>query len=271
MEQKNQTMVTFFVIKGISDDPQLQLLIFFLVLFNFFTIGGNGNLTILLLVCLDTQLQTPMYFFVRNLSLLDMSCTTVTLHKVLLSYISSDNTILYLSCITQMYMSTSLTVDELLLLTAMSYDRYVAICNPLQYPIVMRSRVCIVLVLFCWVLGFIELLPYLVLLLDISYYSSNIINHFYCDLVPVMTLSCSDISVLKIVIFTEGIFLLSLTPFFHVEVLPSIVGLVICLDTVYRYKRSKTDSLERRELHWKEEAGDVTETQLISAPDFVSV
>ncbi|XP_053545487.1 olfactory receptor 5V1-like [Bombina bombina] len=232
MAQTNHSMVSFFIITGISDVPKLQVPIFLLVLLiYFFTLGGN--LTILLLVCLDRQLHTPMYFFLGNLSLLDMSCTTISLHKLLLSFISGDNTISHLACITQVYEFTSLTTDELLLLTAMSYDRYVAICNPLQYPMVMRNRVCLILAFACWVLGFVELSPYLVLLLDISCYSSNIINHFFCDIVPVMTLSCSDISVLKIVIFTEGILVLSLTPF-----MLTFISYVFIIATILRIRSS---------------------------------
>ncbi|KAM4641285.1 olfactory receptor 5V1-like [Discoglossus pictus] len=232
MGEMNQTTVTYFIIKGISDISKLQFPIFILVLLIYLTILG-GNLTIFLLVCLDHQLHTPMYFFLGNLSLLDMSTTTVTLHKALTSFISGDNTMSYLACLVQVYVSTSLTTNEFLILTAMSYDRYVAICNPLQYPMVMSHRVCNILASVCWVLGFVELSPYLVLLLDISCYRSNIINHFFCDLVPVMNLACSDISGLQTLIFTEGIFITSLTPF-----LLTFISYVFIITTILKIRSS---------------------------------
>ncbi|XP_073405492.1 olfactory receptor 6C3-like [Dendrobates tinctorius] len=202
----------FFIIKGISDAPELQIIIFFLVLLIYLlTIGGN--MIILFLVCLDPKLHTPMYFFLANLSVLDMFSTTVTLHNILIIFITGDNRISYESCICQMYFSGFMICDEFLFLTAMSYDRYVAICNPLRYHRVMNRRLCIVLAICCWLLGMIEVIPYMILLLAITCYKSNVINHFFCDLVPLMILSCSDTSTLEILTLTEGLLLLTLTPF----------------------------------------------------------
>ncbi|KAM5145663.1 olfactory receptor 8D1-like [Mantella aurantiaca] len=212
MEPKNETMVTYFIISGISNIPRLQVPIFLLVLL-IYLITLGGNLTILLLVCLDAQLHIPMYFFLANLSILDISSSTTTLHKVLVAFLSQDNTVTFLGCIVQFYMFSSLACNELLILTAMSYDRYVAICNPLRYSILMNSRVCTILATVCWVMSFIEVVPYLVLLLQFSCYKSNVINHFFCDLVPLLSLSCSDTSVLEMLSFIEGLLLLSLTPF----------------------------------------------------------
>ncbi|XP_075422767.1 olfactory receptor 6C1-like [Ascaphus truei] len=211
MEQTNQTTVTYFIIKGISDLPELQAPIFLLVLL-IYLITLCGNMTILLLVCLVHHLHTPMYFFLCNLSIIDISCMTVSLHRVLVSFISGDNTVSFLTCMTQMYMFSSLESNELLILTAMSYDRYVAICNPLHYPLVMSRNVCALLAIASWVLSFLEIIPFVVILSGFSCYRSNKINHFFCDIVPLMKLSCSDTSNLEILIFTEGIFLLNFTP-----------------------------------------------------------
>ncbi|XP_018421032.1 PREDICTED: olfactory receptor 5V1-like [Nanorana parkeri] len=212
MEQDNQTMVTFFIIKGISDIPELQAPIFLLVLFIYlFTVGGN--MTIFLLVCLDHHLHTPMYFFLVNLSMIDMCSTTVTLHKILLIGLTGDQAISYFSCIAQIYFFGSFISDELLFLTAMSYDRYVAVCNPLRYTVIMNHRTCTLLASVCWSLGFIEILPYAVLVTGFSCYGSNIVNHFFCDLVPVIKLSCSNTSVLEILFIVEGVVLLALGPF----------------------------------------------------------
>ncbi|KAM4642058.1 olfactory receptor 5B12-like [Discoglossus pictus] len=212
MEQTNETMVTYFIIKGISDVPHFQAPIFILVLL-IYLITLSGNMAIFNLVCLEPQLHTPMYFFLGNLSLLDITYTTVTLHKVLAIFITGDNTISFLACFVQYYMFASLTACELLMLAAMSYDRYVAICNPLHYHMVMNRNICALLAISCWVCGFMEAIPFLVLLLRISCYRSNIINHFYCDIVPFMKLSCSDISALETLVFTEGLFITLFMPF----------------------------------------------------------
>ncbi|KAM4696165.1 olfactory receptor 8D1-like [Rhinophrynus dorsalis] len=212
MDQTNQTKVTYFVIKGISDLPELQTPIFLLVLL-IYLITLGGNMMILLLVSLDHQLHIPMYFFLANLSILDMSCSTITLHKVLVIFLTGDHTISFLNCVAQLYVFSCFACVELLILTAMSYDRYVAICNPLHYPMVMSCRVCTLLAIACWILGFLEVIPYIVLLSDYSCYTSNIINHFFCDLVPLVNLSCDDTSVLEFLMLIEGLLLLSLTPF----------------------------------------------------------
>ncbi|KAM5145582.1 olfactory receptor 5V1-like [Mantella aurantiaca] len=212
MKRNNQTIVTFFIIQGISDLPELQAPVFFLVLFIYlFSLGGN--MVIFLLVCLDNHLHTPMYFFLANLSILDIFSTTVTLHNSLISFITGDSTISFSACLCEMYIFGFLISDELLLLTAMSYDRYVAICNPLQYHLIMHSKVCILLATVCWLLGVLEVIPYIILLLGFKCYKSNVINHFFCDLVPLMILSCSDTTALEILSLTEGFILITFTPF----------------------------------------------------------
>ncbi|XP_077342985.1 olfactory receptor 5AR1-like [Lithobates pipiens] len=212
MDSNNKTMVSYFIINGISNVPKLQLPIFLLVLLIYLLTLG-GNLVILLLVCLDSNFHTPMYFFLANLSVLDMSSSTTTLHKVLVAFLTQDKTVSFLGCIAQFYVFSSLACNELLILTAMSYDRYVAIYNPLHYSIIMNPRVCTLLATVCWVVSFLEVVPYLALLLEVSCYKSNIINHFFCDLVPLRSLSCSNTSALEMLSFIEGLLLLSLTPF----------------------------------------------------------
>ncbi|KAM4641746.1 olfactory receptor 5G3-like [Discoglossus pictus] len=211
MDQKNLTFLSYFVIKGISDIPELQTLIFLLVLLLYLIILG-GNMSILLLICLDPHLHTPMYFFLGNLSLLDISSTTVTLQSTLVTFITGDNTVSFLGCMSQLSTFSCLEASELFLLTAMSYDRYVAICNPLHYTMIMRYRVCVLLVVVCFLASLVVFTPFLLLLLGFSCYVSNIINHFFCDLVPVMKLSCSDTSVLEMLIQLEGTFITFLTP-----------------------------------------------------------
>ncbi|KAM4641720.1 olfactory receptor 6C3-like [Discoglossus pictus] len=204
MEEENHTMVTYFILKGISDHPNLQTLIFLVILLIYLLTLG-GNMTILLLVSQDPHLHTPMYFFLGNLSVIDMSSTTISLHKIFSSYISRDNTISFFACMTQIFMFLSLTIDELFILTAMSYDRYVAICKPLYYSIIMSTPVFVALAIVCWLLGFVVVTSYLVVLSSYTCYRSNIINHFYCDIVPLMKLTCNDTTTLEIVIVMEAL------------------------------------------------------------------
>ncbi|KAM4696266.1 olfactory receptor 8H2-like [Rhinophrynus dorsalis] len=212
MEKSNQTLAKYFILKGISDLPELQTPIFLLVLL-IYLITLGGNMTILLLICLDHQLHTPMYFFLGNLSILDMSLSTVTLHNTLVIYVTGNNTISYINYLVQTYVFGSLNTDELLFLTAMSYDRYVAICKPLHYHLIMNHRLCLLLAIGTWLLGFLEIMPLVVLLSDFTCYRSNIINHFFCDPVPVMKLLCNDTSLLEFLFLIEGVFLLSVIPF----------------------------------------------------------
>ncbi|KAM4641722.1 olfactory receptor 5V1-like [Discoglossus pictus] len=212
MEKENQMEVLNFILIGITDNSDLQTPIFLVMLLIYlFTLGGN--MTILLLVSLDPHLHTPMYFFLGNLSVIDMSTTTITLHRIFSSYISGDNTISFFACMTQVFMFLSFTIDELLILTAMSYDRYVAICKPLYYTMIMSYQVCVALTTVCWLLGFVAVTPHLVILSSYTCYRSNIINHFYCDLVPLMKLTCNDTTTMEIIIVMEGL-LLGCSPFF---------------------------------------------------------
>ncbi|XP_075042063.1 olfactory receptor 2AP1-like [Mixophyes fleayi] len=207
----NQTMMTYFIIKGFTDVPELQLPIFLLVLLIYLLTLG-GNMTILLLICLDHHLHTPMYFFLGNLSFVDLSSTTVTLHKVLLIFIVGDNRISYSACITQMYTFASLLGHELLILTAMSYDRYVAICKPLRYHRIMNHKICTILVTSCYLIGFAQVIPPIVIFSGFSCYTSNEINHFFCDMIPLMKITCNDTSVLEIIFLIQGLSTIVLIP-----------------------------------------------------------
>ncbi|KAM4641999.1 olfactory receptor 8D1-like [Discoglossus pictus] len=225
-------MVLYFIIKGITDVPKLQAPVFVLVLL-LYVITLGGNMTILHLVCHDPQLHTPMYFFLGNLSLLDISSTTVTLHKILVTFISGDHTVSVIACLAQYFVFGSLTCNELLMLTAMSYDRYVAICKPLHYHMIMSHIVCGLLAMVCWVLGFIELIPLIIPMSEISCYRTNIINHYMCDLLPLMQISCSDITILKELLFTEGLFITILIPFFL-----TIISYIFIINTILKIRSS---------------------------------
>ncbi|XP_063794634.1 olfactory receptor 8D1-like [Pseudophryne corroboree] len=232
MNVRNQTMITYFIMRGISDVPMLQLPIFLLVLIIYlFTLAGN--MTILLLVWLDPQLHTPMYFFLSNLSIMDMSYSTVTLHKILISFLTGDKTVSVPACMSQMFVFTSLVCNELLILTAMSYDRYVAICNPLRYSAVMSPGVCAVLAGACWALGFLESLPHIILISRFTCYKTKEINHFFCDIVPLVKLSCNDTSLSEFLMFICGLFLATI-PFFL-----TFIPYAFIIQTILRIRSGK--------------------------------
>ncbi|KAM9326401.1 olfactory receptor 8D1-like [Gastrophryne carolinensis] len=203
--------ITFFIIRGITDDPDLKIITFLTVLLMYLA-NLCANLTILI-ACRQPMLHTPMYFFLGNLSVLDISCATIALHKILIGFVTGDNRVPYFQCLLQMYLFGSFGGNELLLLTAMSFDRYVAICNPLKYHMIMNRKMCVLLASLCWTLGFLEVLPHVGIISSYTCYSSIEINHFFCDIVPVMRISCDDTTVLEILFLIEGIFPLILTPF----------------------------------------------------------
>nr|DBA20720.1 TPA: hypothetical protein GDO54_017470 [Pyxicephalus adspersus] len=194
-----------------SDHPELQLPIFLMV-FIMYLLALSGNLTIIPLVCLDHGLHTPMYFFLVNLSILDICCSTVTL-QVIITFISADNTISFTTCIVQILIFLCTTCNELLILAAMSYDRYVAICKPLHYNQIINFGTCKLLAAICWACGILESIPSLLQLRKLKCFISNRINHFFCDIVPLIKLSCDDTSVLQLYILIVGNFVDAILPF----------------------------------------------------------
>ena len=209
-KMRNYTVVTEFILLGLSDDPQLQVVVFVFLLITYL-LSITGNLTIITLTLLDSHLQTPMYFFLRNFSLLEVSFTTVTIPRFLSTIISGDKTISFNDCMAQLFFLILLGVAEFYLLAAMSYDRYVAICKPLHYLAIMNQRVCVLLVFSSWLVSFLIIFPALMLLLNLDYCKSNIIDHFTCDYFPLLQLSCSDTKFLEMVGFSFAVFILLFT------------------------------------------------------------
>ena len=207
---RNHTEVTEFILLGLSDDPKLQVVIFVFLLITFM-LSITGNLTIITLTLLDSHLQSPMYFFLRNFSLVEVSFTTVTMPKFLGTIISGDKTISFNNCIAQLFFYILLGVTEFYLLAAMSYDRYIAICKPLHYMTIMNRRICILLVFSSWLVSFLIIFPALMLVLNLNYCRSNIIDHFTCDYFPLLQLSCSDTKFLETLGFSCAVFTLMFT------------------------------------------------------------
>ncbi|XP_073498563.1 olfactory receptor 8D1-like [Phyllobates terribilis] len=202
---ENQTSKDHFIIVGLSSDPYLQVPAFLLILI-IYVLTYGGNLTILLLICLDHHLHTPMYFFLANLSIIDMLSTFITLHRELVHFIIGIKAINFVACMIQMYIFAGLTCNELLILMVMSYDRHVAICNSLRYHAVMNQRVCTTLVIMCWLLGFIQVLPIVFVLSSFTRYRSNMVNHFFCDPLSLKKLLCGYSYYLELAIYVNGVF-----------------------------------------------------------------
>ncbi|XP_075409375.1 olfactory receptor 6C2-like [Tenrec ecaudatus] len=207
---RNDTMVTTFILLGLTDDPNWKIVIFFF-LFITYILSIIGNLTIILLTLLNSQLKTPMYFFLRNFSLLEMSFTSVCIPQYLFSLVTMDKTICYEACMTQLFFVMLFGISEFFLLAAMSYDRYVAICKPLHYMIIMNNRVCTQLVAACWLTSLLVVSPGLILCLRLEFCDDNLIDHFGCDLSPFLKLSCTDTRTIDLLAFISAIFILLIT------------------------------------------------------------
>ncbi|XP_069053859.1 olfactory receptor 6N1-like [Lepisosteus oculatus] len=193
MSDSNRTLHYEFIIVGL---PGLQehytaLFIFFLFLF---LVTILGNLLIVLLVALDHRLHTPMYFFLWNLSLLDILLTCTVIPKLLAILLCRDNTISFSGCFAQMYFFMTLPAAEGFLLAAMSYDRYTAIVKPLHYNTIINTKVCLIMTVTVWVLGILAPLPSIILASMFPYCKSNFILHIVCDYPTVMALACGDIT-----------------------------------------------------------------------------
>jgi olfactory receptor len=201
-----------FILLGLTDDPQLQIVVFLFLFFNYI-LSLMGNSVIILLTLLDPCLKTPMYFFLRNFSFLEISFTTVGIPRFFISILTGDKRISYNGCATQLFFFFVLGLTEFYLLAAMSYDRYVAICKPLHYPIIMNSKVCQQLVLSSWVIGFLLILPPMVLGLQLDFCASRTIDHFICDTSPVLQLSCTDTHLLELMAFVLAVTTLVITLF----------------------------------------------------------
>ncbi|XP_051818068.1 olfactory receptor 6C76-like isoform X2 [Antechinus flavipes] len=207
---KNQTSVTEFILLGLTKDPEFQVIIF-LFLFLTYILSVTGNLTIITLTLLDSHLKTPMYFFLRNFSFLEISFTSVCIPRFLVSIVTKDNTISYNSCITQVFFLILLGATEFFLLAAMSYDRYVAICKPLHYMTIMRPKVCSQLIISSWLAGFLIIFPPVIMGLQLDFCDSNVIDHFTCDSSPMLMIACTDTKVLEVMSFCLALFTLIVT------------------------------------------------------------
>nr|XP_033799939.1 olfactory receptor 1F1-like [Geotrypetes seraphini] len=232
MEKTNHSEVTEFIILGFFELPKMQFLLF-LVFLIIYLMSLTGNLLIISTVYSDSNLHSPMYFFLTNLSFLEICYVTVTVPKLLAVLIAQNKTISFMQCMTQMYLFFACTDTEAYLLTAMAYDRYVAICKPLHYTIIMNKKVCFILAIVSWTISFLNPVPQVTLISQSSFCNSNEINHFFCDITALMTLSCSETSVIENINYFEGS-VLGLTPF-----ILTIISYVYIISAVLKIQSAK--------------------------------
>nr|XP_033775739.1 olfactory receptor 1020-like [Geotrypetes seraphini] len=198
MEGRNQTSVTEFILLGLTRDPKLQIPLFVLFLL-VYVITLLGNMGIILATRLDSRLQTPMYFFLIHLSFIDICYSSVITPKNLQTLLAEQETISFTGCALQLYFYASFATTECFLLAVMAYDRYVAICNPLLYHVIMNRRLCICMLSAAYAGGFGDALVHTICTFKLSYCGSNAINHYFCDGPPLLMLTCSDTFVCELV------------------------------------------------------------------------
>ncbi|XP_062931408.1 olfactory receptor 6C6-like, partial [Cynocephalus volans] len=201
---KNQSREIEFILLGLTDDSKLQIVIFIFLFLNYM-LSVMGNLSIILLTLLDPRLKTPMYFFLQNFSFLEIALTTVCIPRFLITIVTKNKIISYNGCASQLFFFLLLGVTEFYLLAAMSFDRYLAICKPLHYPIIMSNKVCYQLVLSSWAAGFLITFPPLVMGLKLEFCASKVIDHFICDTSPILQISCTDTHFLELISFVSAV------------------------------------------------------------------
>ncbi|XP_008156095.2 olfactory receptor 7C2 [Eptesicus fuscus] len=226
MERGNETRVRNFLLLGFSEKPDLQPLLFGLFL-SMYLVTFTGNLLIILAISSDSHLHTPMYFFLSNLSLVDICFTSTTVPKMLVNIQTQSRVITYEGCITQIFFFLVFGCLDNLLLTVMAYDRFVAICHPLHYTVIMSPRFCGLLALGSWCISVIGSLLETLTVLRLSFCTNIEIPHFFCDLPEVLKLTCSDTFINYLVVYFVTIVLavcpLSGILFSYAQILSSIL------------------------------------------------
>ncbi|XP_048372428.1 olfactory receptor 5B21-like [Sphaerodactylus townsendi] len=232
----NLTANTIFILLGFSDHPELRVLLFlaFLIIY---ILTVSGNLIIVVLVVNDVHLHTPMYFFLGNLSCLEICYTSTILPRLLFSLLTGDRTISVHGCMKQYLFFVALAVAECYLLAAMSYDRYLAILKPLRYTSLMNSRVCLWLITISWMTGLLNVSIVTSLLWHLMFCGPNEIEHFFCDLAPVLKLSCSNTDIAELIIFIFS----SIN-----TVLPFLLTVISYMNIIITIFRMKTKASRRK-------------------------
>ncbi|XP_032116451.1 olfactory receptor 6Y1 [Sapajus apella] len=200
LEVDNRSVTTHFILLGFPTRPGSQLLLFSVFLATYL-LTLLENLLIILVIHSDGQLHKPMYFFLSHLSFLEMWYVTVISPKMLVDFLSHDKSISFNGCMTQLYFFVTFVCTEYILLAVMAFDRYVAICNPLRYPVIMTNQLCGTLAGGCWFCGLMTAMIKMVFIAQLYYCGTPLINHYFCDISPLLNVSCEDSSQAELVDF----------------------------------------------------------------------
>ncbi|XP_058400440.1 putative olfactory receptor 8G3 [Diceros bicornis minor] len=192
MDAGNHSTVTEFILAGLTEHAELQLPLFLLFL-GIYVVTVGGNLGMITLIGLSSHLHTPMYYFLSSLSLIDFCQSSVIIPKMLVNFVTEKNIISYAECMAQLYLFIAFAIAECHMLAAMAYDRYVAICNPLLYNVIMSYHICFWLTVGVYILGITGSAIHTGFMLRLFFCKTNVINHYFCDLFPLLELSCSSI------------------------------------------------------------------------------
>lgn len=207
--QGNHTTLMDFILLGFSDVPELRGFLFgvFLIIY---VIILMGNSLIIIITKVNPSLHTPMYFFLRNFSSLEICYVSVTVPRLLTDLCRQNRNISFLACATQMYFFLVFGATECFLLTAMAYDRYVAICNPLLYPLIMNNRLCNQLAACCWITGIPVHIGFTCLIFSLPFCGNNQLNHFFCDIPPVLKLACGDTFMIEMLVYAVAVLVVTI-------------------------------------------------------------
>ncbi|XP_019612045.2 olfactory receptor 5K1 [Rhinolophus sinicus] len=200
MAEENHTMKTEFILTGFTDHPELKIFLF-VVFFATYLITMVGNLGLMILISKEHRLHTPMYTFLGNLALVDSCCASAITPKLLGNFFSENRMVSLYECMAQFYFLCTVETADCFLLAAMAYDRYVAICSPLQYHTMMSKKLCIQMTTGAYIAGNLHSMIHVGLLFRLAFCESNRINHFYCDILPLYRLSCVDPYINELVLF----------------------------------------------------------------------
>uniref|UniRef100_A0A8D1ZDT8 Olfactory receptor n=1 Tax=Sus scrofa TaxID=9823 RepID=A0A8D1ZDT8_PIG len=232
MEWENQTILVEFFLRGLSGYPRLELLFFVLISIMYVVILlGNG--TLILISIVDSHLHTPMYFFLGNLSFLDICYTTTSIPSTLVSFLSERKTISFSGCAMQMFLGLAMGTTECVLLGMMAFDRYVAICNPLRYSVLMSKASYVPMAAGSWIIGGVNSAVQTAFVVQLPFCRNNVINHFSCEILAVMKLACADIS------GNEFIMLVATTLFILMPLLFIIISYTLIISNILKIRTSE--------------------------------
>ncbi|XP_029435523.1 olfactory receptor 6C4-like [Rhinatrema bivittatum] len=235
----NKSRVTEFILQGFGflNTSELQILSFMALLL-IYLLTLTGNSLIIALVCIDSHLHTPMYFFLSNVSFMDIWIITCTIPRMLLDTLSERKSISIAACFTQCYFSFFIGAAEFILLAVMSYDRYLAICRPLHYETIMSGRVCLWLVLICWGSSFLLITIPGIFIMQLSFCGPNIMDKFYCDTGPLLELACSDTQTLTMIVYIFASFLLLSCFFITLISYMCIMSTILRMPSIARHQKA---------------------------------